>query len=484
MTTATSANADEANGARQLAVVCEGVSKTFRLPYDRAFTLKQRVLHPGQSRAAKQLQALRDVSFVVEQGEFFGVIGRNGSGKSTLLKCLAGIYVPNSGSIGISGRISPFIELGVGFNAELTALDNVVLNASLLGIPPSEARGRFEEIIRFAELEEFVDLKLKNYSSGMFVRLGFAAAIQADADIYLVDEVLAVGDAPFQEKCFDTFRRLMVEGRTVVFVTHDLTSVERFCHRAMLLDHGELVAIGEPHEVVQVYRQRNLEDEQSAIAPGAPPEGPADRWGDGAAEIVDAWVENESGERQRVFKQAENAVFRAHVRFLQQMVEPIFGVIVRNERGEFGLRLEHDVGRGGDGDIQAWRRGGLYAPLPDLAERRQAHASRPPWLTVTRNAGPTGERTSSTSSSAPSGTRTAWSISRTSRVWSDSPRPKPPRRQPQDRADSLSSNLAKRGDAHEPEPFSGDPSVRSGSRRSDLCGDCRVPAKRAREAAT
>jgi ABC-type polysaccharide/polyol phosphate transport system ATPase subunit len=326
-------NADEAASVRELAVVCQSVSKTFRLPYDRAYTLKQRVLHPRQSRAAKQLQALRDVSFVIEQGEFFGVIGRNGSGKSTLLKCLAGIYVPNRGSIGISGRISPFIELGVGLNPELTALDNVVLNASLLGIPPSEARGRFEEIIRFAELEEFVDLKLKNYSSGMFVRLGFAAAIQADADIYLVDEVLAVGDGPFQEKCFDTFRRLMIEGRTVVFVTHDLSSVERFCHRAMLLDHGQIVAIGEPHEVVQVYRQRNLEVEQTAIA-DAVPEGPAGRWGDGAAEIVEAWVENESGEQQRVFKQAEAAIFRAHVRFLHQMVEPIFGVIIRNERGD------------------------------------------------------------------------------------------------------------------------------------------------------
>jgi ABC-type polysaccharide/polyol phosphate transport system ATPase subunit len=250
---------------------------------------------------------------------------------------LAGIYVPNDGSIAISGRLSPFIELGVGFNSELTALDNVVLNASLLGIPPSEARGRFQEIIRFAELEEFVDLKLKNYSSGMFVRLGFAAAIQADADIYLVDEVLAVGDAPFQEKCFNTFRRLMLEGRTVVFVTHDLSSVERFCHRAILLDHGQVVANGEPHEVVQVYRQRNLDEEQSTAIPGAMPERPADRWGDGAAEIVEAWVENESGKRQRVFKQGETAIFKAQIRFVRQMIEPIFGVIIRNERNEMAL---------------------------------------------------------------------------------------------------------------------------------------------------
>jgi ABC-type polysaccharide/polyol phosphate transport system ATPase subunit len=327
-------SAEESVGNQHPAVVCEGVRKTFRLPFDRPYTLKQRVLHPQQSRAAKELRALRDVSFAVEQGEFFGVIGRNGSGKSTLLKCLAGIYVPNSGTVTISGRVSPFIELGVGFNPELTALDNVVLNASLLGIPPREARGRFREIIRFAELEDFIDLKLKNYSSGMFVRLGFAAAIQADADIYLVDEVLAVGDARFQEKCFDTFRRLMDEGRTVVFVTHDLTSVERFCHRTMLLDHGRMVALGEPHGVVQVYRQRNLEDEQSDAVPGAMPEGPVGRWGDGAAEILDAWVENEAGTRQRVFRQGENAIFKARVRFKQQMDEPVFGVIIRNERRE------------------------------------------------------------------------------------------------------------------------------------------------------
>jgi ABC-type polysaccharide/polyol phosphate transport system ATPase subunit len=316
------------------AVICERLSKTFRLPYDRPYTLKQRVLHPRQSRAAKELQALRDVSFEVAQGEFFGVIGPNGSGKSTLLRCLAGIYEPNKGSVWISGRVSPFIELGVGFNPELTALDNVVVNASLVGIPRSEARARFQEIIRFAELEEFVDLKLKNYSSGMFVRLGFAAAIQADADIYLVDEVLAVGDARFQEKCFDTFRRLMNEERTVVFVTHDLSTVERFCHRTLLLDHGHVAALGEPHEVVQSYRQRNLEEEQAEIQPGGLPAQPAERWGDGAAEIVDAWVENDSGDRQRVFLQGVTAVFRARIRFAQQMVEPIFGVAVTNERGD------------------------------------------------------------------------------------------------------------------------------------------------------
>ena len=244
-------------------LVCSDVWKTFRLPHDRPSTLKQRVLHPRRSRAATTLHALRDVSFDVDKGEFFGVIGRNGSGKSSLLKCVAGIYEPTRGTIDVAGRISPFIELGVGFNPELTALDNVVVNAALLGISPAQARARFDDVIRFAELEEFVDLKLKNYSSGMYVRLGFAAAIQAQADVYLVDEVLAVGDARFQEKCFDTFRRLKREERTVIFVTHDLSAVERFCDRALLLERGEVAAIGDPREVTRVYREHNLAEEQA-----------------------------------------------------------------------------------------------------------------------------------------------------------------------------------------------------------------------------
>src|SRR3954447_9023529 len=233
---------------RMPAVRAEGVSKSFRLPLDQPSTFKQRVLHPRQSRAATQLDALVDVSFEVENGEFFGIVGRNGSGKSTLLKILAGIYQADSGNVAVAGPVSPFIELGVGFNPELTARDNVVVNAALLGMPRSEALARFPEIIRFAELERFVDLKLKNYSSGMQVRLGFAAAIQADADVYLVDEVLAVGDARFQEKCFETFRQFKREGRTVVYVTHDLSTVERFCDRAMWLERGEVEAIGSPQE--------------------------------------------------------------------------------------------------------------------------------------------------------------------------------------------------------------------------------------------
>lgn len=314
-----------------IAVSVQGAWKTFRLPFDRPYTFKQRVLHPRRSRASTQLHALRDVSFDVGTGEFFGIIGRNGSGKSTMLKCLAGIYVLDSGHIHVARRVSPFIELGVGFNPELTARDNVVVNAALLGISKGEALARFPEIIRFAELEEFVDLKLKNYSSGMQVRLGFSAAIQAEADIYLVDEVLAVGDARFQEKCFDTFRQLKGEGKTVIYVTHDLATVERFCDRALLLERGEVVAVGDPRDVVNVYRRANLDQEQTEHAHGATERA---RWGDGAAEIVDAWFEDEEGTRQEILVQSKSVAFRALIRFHRQMERPVFGFILRNERSD------------------------------------------------------------------------------------------------------------------------------------------------------
>src|SRR4051812_41011421 len=210
------------------AVVVDGVSKQFRVPREQVHTLKERVLHPFRRAGDETFDALTDVSFSVQPGEFFGIVGRNGSGKSTLLKCLAGIYRVDDGQIYVDGRLSTFIELGVGFNPDLAARENVMLNAVMLGVPAREARLRFDEIIAFAELEEFIDLKLKNYSSGMMVRLAFATAIQADADILLIDEVLAVGDASFQQKCFDVFFRLKAEGKTILFVTHDMGSVSRF----------------------------------------------------------------------------------------------------------------------------------------------------------------------------------------------------------------------------------------------------------------
>ncbi len=320
--------AEAAVGARGPAVAAKGVSKSFRLPLDQPSTFKQRVLHPRASRAATRLDALVDVSFEVEPGEFFGIIGRNGSGKSTMLKILAGIYEADAGTVSVAGPVSPFIELGVGFNAELTARDNVVVNAALLGMPRAEALARFDEIIRFAELERFVDLKLKNYSSGMQVRLGFAAAIQADADVFIVDEVLAVGDARFQEKCFDTFRRFKRDGQTVIYVTHDLGTVERFCDRALLLEGGRVADLGDPRDVIRTYRQHDLELAQRRHEIH---EQTSTRWGDGAAEIVDAWFEDSGGRRQEALAQGEQVTFCARIRFTEAMEKPVFGLILRNE---------------------------------------------------------------------------------------------------------------------------------------------------------
>ena len=210
----------------------------------RSHTLKERALHPFRRAGADRLHALDDVSFAVAEGEFFGIVGRNGSGKSTLLKCLAGIYQVDRGQIRMRGRLSTFIELGVGFNPDLPARDNVLINGIMLGLSPKEALRRFDAIIAFAELEEFVDLKLKNYSSGMQVRLAFSVMSQVDADVLLIDEVLAVGDAAFQQKCFDVFQRMKDEGKTILFVTHDMAAVNRFCDRAVLLERGRVELIG------------------------------------------------------------------------------------------------------------------------------------------------------------------------------------------------------------------------------------------------
>lgn len=205
-------------------------------------------------------------------GEFFGIVGRNGSGKSTLLKCLAGIYRADAGSIKVAGRLSPFIELGVGFNPDLTARDNVVLNAVMMGLSPRVARERFDEVIEFAGLEDFVDLKLKNYSSGMQVRLAFSVMVQSQADVYLIDEVLAVGDAAFQQKCFDVFYNFRDEGKTIVLVTHAMELVSRFCNRALHLSGGQIRTIGDPEAVGREYLAENFEQRQrQALGAGDTP---------------------------------------------------------------------------------------------------------------------------------------------------------------------------------------------------------------------
>lgn len=231
----------------------EGLSKAFLLPHEQRTTLKEWFLHPLRRTSYDRNQALDDVSFEVPEGQFFGVIGPNGSGKSTLLKIIAGIYRGDAGRVTIHGKLSPFIELGVGFNDELSGADNVRINGTLLGLTLPEIDRRFDDIVSFAGLERFIDQKLKNYSSGMRVRLAYSIAIQVEFDILLLDEVLAVGDQEFQDRCFETLQEIRERGKTIVFVSHDLGSVREYCDRALLLLRGRVEAIGPPDHVIGVY---------------------------------------------------------------------------------------------------------------------------------------------------------------------------------------------------------------------------------------
>ena len=381
MTTAFEDNALDCNGIRvnrdaPAAVTVEGLSKRFVLPHQHYSTLKERALHPFRSRSYDTLHAVDDVTVDIGQGEFFGIVGRNGSGKSTLLKCLAGIYETDAGRCTVRGRLSPFIELGVGFNPDLTARDNVIINAIMLGLTRKEARARFDEIIAFAELEEFLDLKLKNYSSGMSVRLAFSVAIQVDADVLLVDEVLAVGDAAFQQKCFEQFHRLKDSGRTIVFVTHDMSAVERFCDRAMLLERGRVLSIDQPHVIARAYNELNFG--RLAASRG----GDEGRLGDHqTAEIKEAWFENGSGERVTALAQGEALRLCAEVVFHGEIEHPLFGFHLRNEVRHTIFATStalHDdeTGRFGAGDVVTvraaldnWLARGRYDLSPTVARR-------------------------------------------------------------------------------------------------------------------
>jgi ABC-type polysaccharide/polyol phosphate transport system ATPase subunit len=355
-----------------LAVSVEGAYKTFRIPHQQFHTFKERALHPFRSRTYDAFHAMNDISVGVRRGEFFGIVGRNGSGKSTLLKCIAGIYGLDQGTIAVEGRLSPFIELGVGFNPDLAAEDNVVINAVMMGLTRAEARRRFKDIVAFAELEEFVDLKLKNYSSGMGVRLGFAVATQVDADVLLVDEVLAVGDAAFQQKCFEVFQRLKDAGKTILFVTHDMGLVERFCDRAMLLERGRVLSIGDPHEIGLLYNQVNFGE----LVHDAP-----------AADVTQRPVEirtcrvQVAGEPVSDVPHGESFELAFETLFNERIENPVFGVSLRNEAGQtvFATTTQWSQPETGAFDagetatarvrLDAWFGPGRYRVSPSVARR-------------------------------------------------------------------------------------------------------------------
>jgi ABC-type polysaccharide/polyol phosphate transport system ATPase subunit len=318
-----------ASADRGVAIEARGVEKTFRIPKHRVSRLKEQVLHPLSQRQVTELHALRGVSFDVQRGEFFGIVGRNGSGKSTLLKILASIYAADAGSVRMAGLPAPFIELGVGFNMELTARENVELNGVMMGLTRQQAKSRIDAVLEFAELERFVDMKLKNYSSGMLVRIAFSVMIQSEADILLIDEVLAVGDAAFQQKCADVFHEVRDSPRTVVLVTHDMSAVERYCHRALLLNDGHLELIGDPDKVARRYMKLNFE--------GRPAEGDAQH-ADGQTEsadirLLDAWLQDGHGERSVNVEQGAEFTFHALFEARRDVEGPSCGFMFTNAAG-------------------------------------------------------------------------------------------------------------------------------------------------------
>lgn len=235
------------------------LTKTFKIPTEASSGIKQKIINAAKGKKGyREFTPLKDISFDINEGDFFGIVGRNGSGKSTLLKSIANIYMPTKGSVHVSGKLVPFIELGVGFNPELTGRENVFLNGALLGFSHDEMEDMYDAIVDFSEIGEFMDEKLKNYSSGMQVRLAFSIAIRAEGDILLLDEVLAVGDEAFQKKCFDYFEELKKDKKTVILVSHDMGAVKRFCNKAILIEDGEIKMSGTPDDIANQYSMDNL----------------------------------------------------------------------------------------------------------------------------------------------------------------------------------------------------------------------------------
>jgi ABC-2 type transport system ATP-binding protein len=266
----------------EVAISVKSLNKEFLLPHEKNNTVKG--LFTGilkRNKFTKETQkALIDINFKVYKGEFFGIVGRNGSGKSTLLKILASIYSPSSGEVKVEGKLVPFIELGVGFNPELSGRDNVYLNGAMLGFSNKEIEAMYDDIVRFAELEDFMDQKLKNYSSGMYVRLAFSMATRSKADILLVDEVLAVGDAEFQRKCYNYFKKLKKDKKTVIFVTHDMHAVKEYCDRVILIEDSRIELEGNANVVSEAYTKMFNEDDITSDIQTT-----EKKWGDGRVVI-------------------------------------------------------------------------------------------------------------------------------------------------------------------------------------------------------
>jgi ABC-2 type transport system ATP-binding protein len=310
---------------RPVVVEASAVSKKFRLMRERNNSLKATIMR-GRRVVADDFWALRDVSFQVYQGETFGLIGENGSGKSTMLKCLTKILRPTEGEVRVEGKVSALLELGAGFHPELSGRENVFLNGAILGLSQKDLKNRFDEIVDFAGVGPFIDEPVKNYSSGMYVRLGFSVAINVDPDILFVDEVLAVGDEAFQRKCNEKFAELRNAGKTIVLVSHSLGSVESLCDRVAWFSHGHLMKVGEAHEVIGAYTD-TVQVDRLVDEYGHP------RWGSGEGRIIGVeWLDPNLTATSRLYGGAP-ASLRIHYRMQQAIERPVFGISIRTLDG-------------------------------------------------------------------------------------------------------------------------------------------------------
>jgi ABC-2 type transport system ATP-binding protein len=317
-----------------VAIRVSGVSKSFKLPHEKHDSIKSVFMHGiRRKKTYEKQEVLKDISFEIKKGEFFGIVGRNGGGKSTLLKLLAGIYTPDSGSIQVNGKLTPFIELGVGFNHELTGRENVFLNGALLGFSRAEMEAMYDEIVEFAELEKFMDQKLKNYSSGMQVRLAFSIAIRANTEILVLDEVLAVGDAAFQKKCFDIFRIFKNEGRTVVLVTHDMSAVQRFCTSALFLRKGNIEKMGDVDEVAKAYNNENLEALVSKEKGKTEDSEPKKEYS--PAKITSVKMLNNGNTKMKTYyRPGDDIKIEVKTKFMEDVENPIIGLVLKDSQGQ------------------------------------------------------------------------------------------------------------------------------------------------------
>lgn len=309
------------------AIEIRNVSKSFRIPHERHTTLVERLVGLFRPNEVETLAALSDVTIDIPWGSFVGIIGANGSGKSTLLKIMAGLLVPDDGRVAVHGTLVPLLELGLGFQHELSVRENVELYGAVLGYTPAAMARKVDEVIAFAGLERFRDAKLKSLSSGMMVRLAFSTALRADADTLLLDEVMAVGDAQFQRKCIDVFHGLKRQRKTIVLVSHDLPSVQRFCDHVYWLDKGRLAAAGDANDVIQTYLSVSQGAHLDTPALDSP-EGTEHRWGDGKVRFTEVTLTDEHGEPVTQVAPWTRLVLRTTIVASAAVEAPVFGLII------------------------------------------------------------------------------------------------------------------------------------------------------------